>query len=138
MKQTYYFDVDGVLADFHGAYNPMNRTKSLTYDFIRNLHPFVENIALVKTLIANGNRVYISTMVANETTKKARLDWLAEMLPEIPRYRIVIIMGHGNKAQHMKTKDGILIDDKKSNCRQWEKAGHKAIYLEIKGSKISL
>ena len=75
MKQTYYFDVDGVLADFHGVYNPMNRDESLTYDFIRNLRPFAENIALVKALIADGNRVYISTMVANET-----LAWLKKLV----------------------------------------------------------
>lgn len=135
---TYYFDVDGVLADFHSEYDPANRAKSLTYDFIRNLKPFTQNVELVKALIANGDRVYISTMVANETTKKARLDWIAEMLPEIPKYRIIAIVGHGNKAQHMKTKDGILVDDKKANCRQWEKAGHKAVWLEVKGGAITL
>lgn len=136
--KTYYFDVDGVLANFHDAYNPMNRAESLTYDFIRNLKPFMENIALVKNLIAKGDRVYISTMCANETTKQARLDWLAEMLPEIPRYRIVVIVGHGKKCDHMRTKSGILIDDKKANCRQWEKAGLQAIWLEEKGGKIAL
>lgn len=138
MKKTYYFDVDGVLADFHSAYNPYNRTESLTYDFIRNLKPFTANIELVKKLIANGNRVYISTMVANTETRKARIDWLAEMLPEIPAYRIITIIGHGNKAEHMKTKAGILVDDKKANCRQWEKAGLTAIWLEEKGSKVNL
>lgn len=136
--KTYYFDVDGVLADFHSAYNPMNRGESLTYEFIRNLKPFVENIALVKSLIANGDRVYISTMVANESTKQARIDWLAEMLPEIPRYRIITILGYGKKCDKMRTKDGILIDDKKANCRQWEKAGHQAIWLEEKGGEITL
>lgn len=138
MKKTYYFDVDGVLANFHEVYNPKNRAESLTYKFIRELQPFTENINLVKKLIADGNRVYISTMVANEATKKARIEWINEMLPEIPSYRIITIVGHGNKAQYMKTKDGILIDDKKANCRQWEKAGHSAIWLEIKGSKIEL
>lgn len=138
MKQTYYFDVDGVLADFHNAYDPTNRGISLTYGFIRNLKPFAENIRLVKELIANGNRVYISTLVANEETKKARIEWLAEMLPEIPKYRIITILGNGKKADKMRTKDGILVDDKKANCRQWEKAGHKAIWLEAKGGKIEL
>ena len=138
MKHTYYFDVDGVLADFHNAYDPMNRKASLTYEFIRGLKPFVENINLVKSLIAEGNRVYISTMVANETTKRARIDWLAEYLPEIPSYRIITIVGHGNKADHMKTKKGTLVDDKKANCRQWEKAGHQAYWLEVKGGKIEL
>lgn len=138
MKQTYYFDVDGVLADFHTAYNPMNRAESLTYEFIRNLRPFTHNIETVKRLIAEGNRVYISTMVANEQTKKARLEWLAEMLPEIPTYRIIAIMGHGNKAKHMRTKTGILVDDKKANCRQWEKEGLPAIWIEEKGAEVNL
>ena len=134
---TYYFDVDGVLADFHSVYNKDNRAESLTYDFIRNLKPFAENIQIVKNLIAHGVQVYISTMVANERTKQARIDWLAEMLPEIPVENIITIIGHGNKADYIR-EAGILVDDKKANCRQWEKAGYKAIWLEIKGGKIEL
>lgn len=135
---TYYFDVDGVLANFHEVYDPTNRPASLTYEFIRNLRPFVENIALVKELIATGNEVYISTMVANIETERARIDWLGEYLPEISFGHIITIVGHGNKAQFMRTEDGILVDDKKANCRQWEKAGHTAYWLEEKGGKIEL
>lgn len=134
---TYYFDVDGVLADFHSVYNKDNRAESLTYDFIRNLKPFAENVQIVKNLIAHGVQVYISTMVANEITKQARIDWLAEMLPEIPVENIIAIIGHGNKADYIR-EAGILVDDKKANCRQWEKAGYKAIWLEVKGGKIEL
>lgn len=135
---TYYFDVDGVLADFHSVYDHKNRAQSLTYNFIRNLKPFEENVKLVKSLIASGHEVFISTMVANETTKKARIDWLSEVLPEIPKYKVITIVGHGNKADFMKTADGVLVDDKKENCKKWEKAGHKAIWLEVKGGKITL
>lgn len=134
---TYYFDVDGVLADFHSVYDKNNRAVSLTYAFIRNLKPFIANILLVKKLIAEGNKVYINTMVANETTRQARIDWLAEMLPEIKAEDIITVLGHGNKADYIR-EDGILVDDKKANCRQWEKAGHKAIWLEVKGGEIEL
>jgi 5'(3')-deoxyribonucleotidase len=136
MKANYYFDMDGVLADFHGAYT--YRAQALSYDFIVNLAPFVANINTAKALIAKGHKVYISSLAASEDAKRAKIDWLAKYLPEIPAYRIVIIVGHANKAEHMKTKDGILIDDKASNCRQWEKAGHKAICLTTKGEAVSL
>lgn len=136
--KNYYFDVDGVLADFHSAYNPANRAESLTYKFIRNLKAFTANVQIVKELIARGEQVYISTIVANENTRKARIEWLAEYLPEVPAEHIITIMGYGNKAEHMMTADGILVDDKKANCRQWEKAGHEALWLEVKGATLSL
>ena len=117
---TYYFDVDGVLADFHSQYDKDNRAASLTYEFIRGLKPFTENIRFVKTLIAKGDKVYINIIVANEQTKRARIDWLAEMLPEITIDCIIAIVGHGNKADFIR-EDGVLVDDKKANCRQWGK-----------------
>lgn len=63
---TYYFDVDGVLADFHSAYDPAHRAQCTTYSFIRNLKAFNRNVTTVKSLIADGHEIYISTMVANE------------------------------------------------------------------------
>lgn len=135
---TYYFDVDGVLADFHSVYNHKNRAECTTYAFIRSLKAFNRNVMMVKALVASGNEVYISTMVANEETKQARIEWLNEYLPEVNAEHIITIVGHGNKANYMKTEDGILVDDKKENCRKWEKAGHKAIWVEVKGGVIEL
>lgn len=133
---NYYFDIDGVLANFHEYKDSWKYAK--TYSFIRNLKPFVDNIKLVKELIAKGENIFINSLVASETAKQARYDWLAEFLPEISIDHIILIVGSGKKFEYMKTEDGVLIDDKESNVKQWTKAGFKAIYLKEKGGKIEL
>lgn len=135
-KANYYFDMDGVLANFHKT--PYNRYNAMSYKFIYELEPFTNNINVIKNLISKGHKVYISSLCASENAKRAKIDWLAKYLPEIPSYRIIIIVGSGKKVEHMKTKDGILIDDKLANCRQWEKAGHPAIWLEEKGATVTI
>lgn len=51
---------------------------------------------------------------------------------------MICIVGNGNKAEHMKTTDGILIDDDIKNCRQWARAGHMYIHLQTKDEQIIL
>ena len=49
-----------------------------------------------------------------------------------------LFFSKGRKCDNMLTEDGVLVDDKKANCNQWIKAGHKAVYLETKGGTIDL
>lgn len=130
---NYYFDMD-VLANFHE--HPFVKGQACRYDFIRNLRPFVAAIALVKTLIAAGENVYISSMAATDNAKQAKIDWLAEYLPEISADHIIIIVGGGNKADYIKTQTGILVDDQPANIRKWEKAGYTGVLVEVKGEVI--
>ena len=135
-RTTYYFDVDGVLANYHkDAFNVKN---AFNREWIANLEPFIENVNLVRELIANNKSVYIITKAACEQAKLGKLDWFKKYIPELDVKRIIVIVGHGNKAEFMKTKEGILIDDDIKNCRQWARAGHEYIHLEIKGQKIVL
>lgn len=131
MTNNYYFDMDGVLANFHEHKDGWKYASS--YKFIRNLKPFMEAINTCKKMIETGENVYISSLCASENAKKAKIDWLAEYIPELKVSHIVIIVGKGKKNEHMLTEDGILIDDKESNIKAWRKAGMKAIYVETKG-----
>lgn len=137
MKKVYYVDMDGVIANFHKE--PYNRTNAMRREWIANLEPFVDNVATIRSLIEEGNEVYINSLAACEEAKQGKLEWLAKYLPEITADHIIIIVGHGRKADYMKTETGILIDDKIENCRQWTKiSGQPAIWVETKGGQINL
>ena len=132
---TYYFDMDGVLANFHKE--PYSFANAIDRNWIANLEPFAENVKIVRNLIAKGEKVYILSKAARETSKMGKLDWLARYIPEMVAENIIIIVGNGKKVDYIK-EDGVLVDDDLKNINPWVKAGHQAIYLEIKGMTIKL
>ena len=136
MKTAYYFDMDGVLANFHKDYDFTKRIQqAMNREWIANLEPFMNNVAIVKELIAKGEQVYILTAAANEAAKMGKIDWLTKYIPELALDMFICIVGHGKKVDFIR-EDGILIDDAKKNITPWIKAGHKAIWLETKGQTI--
>lgn len=135
-KTVYYFDMDGVIANFHKE--PFKYTNAINRDWIANLEPFMENVNLIRSLIAEGKSVYILSKAAHENARLGKIDWLAKYIPELKPNRIIVIVGSGKKCDYMKTKTGVLIDDDKTNINQWIKAGHKGILLQYKGQKVTL
>lgn len=98
----------------------------------------MHNVKVVKQLIKQGYSVYISTKAASEQAKQGKIDWLSKYIPELPQDKIICIVGNGNKAEHMGTAEGILVDDDIKNCRQWAKAGHTYTHLQTKGEQIKI
>ena len=135
-RTVYYFDIDGVLANFHKE--PYKFTNAINREWIANLDPFVENVELVRELIRNGKSVYILSKAASENAKLGKLDWLAKYIPELNPKRVIVIVGNGKKVDFMRTKTGVLIDDDIKNTRPWIMAGHKAITLEYRGQTVVL
>jgi 5'(3')-deoxyribonucleotidase len=132
---TYYFDMDGVLADFHSTYT--ERAQAFSRDYLANLAPFGENVKTVRNLIAHGEQVYILTKAANEAAKAGKIDWLAKYIPEITAEQFICIVGYGRKVDYIR-EDGMLVDDDPKNTRQWVKGGHEALLLSYKGEAVAL
>lgn len=133
---TYYFDMDGVLANFHKAY-ATNKATALCREAMAELEPFAENVALVRSLIAKGVKVYILTKAANEEGKAGKIDWLARYIPEMILENIIIIVGSGRKVDYVR-EAGVLVDDDPKNIRQWEKGGFAGLLVTEKGGHIDL
>lgn len=131
---TYYFDMDGVLADFHSTYT--ERAQALSRDYLANLAPFVENVKTVRNLIAHGEQVYILTKAANEDAKAGKIDWLGKYIPEITAGQFICIVGSGRKVDHIR-EAGILVDDDIKNIRQWVKGGFEGYLVETKGAAVN-
>ena len=136
MKKTYYFDMDGVLANFHKE--PYKYENATSRTWIANLDPFTANIAIVRELIATGHDVYILSKAANEDAKMGKIDWLAKYIPEMAVEKIIVLIGNGKKVDYIRTATGVLVDDDMRNIRPWAKAGYEYIHLEVKGMTITL
>ena len=136
MKKAFYFDMDGVIANFHKDFDYKKRTQqALNRAWIANLDPFTDNINVMKELIHKKEKVYILTKAANEAAKLGKIDFLKKHIPEFNLDCFICIVGSGRKIDYIK-EDGILIDDDKKNLRQWEKAGQETYFVEVRGTKV--
>ena len=136
MKTAFYFDMDGVIANFHKDFDYRKRAQqALNRTWIANLDPFMDNINVMKDLIERQEKVYILTKAANEAAKLGKIDFLKKYIPEFDLNCFICIVGSGKKIDYIK-EDGILIDDDKKNLRQWEKAGQPVYFVEVKGQKV--
>lgn len=132
---TYYWDMDGVLANFHKAY-ATNKAVALSRKAMADLEPFAENVATVRALIAAGNTCYILTKAANTEGAQGKVEWLARYIPEMDEAHTIIIT-KGRKVDFIR-EAGILVDDDPTNTRQWVRGGYEAITLTVKGEAVRI
>lgn len=131
-----YVDMDGVLADFNGEPDGINRFKT-ERGFFRNLKPLKKNAKALRKLIADGNyNIYILSASPNEAADGDKLVWLRKHKIKIADGNIIFCRNGQRKVDFMKTADGILFDDYGRNIREWldGKPENAAFKIEADGS----
>ena len=81
-KKVYYFDMDGVLCNFHKE--PYSYAKATSREWIANLEPFTEAVAIAKQLMREGKSIYINSLAASEEARLGKIEWLHKYLPPFP------------------------------------------------------
>jgi len=135
-SKVYYFDLDGVLADFNAEENGVDRFES-ERGFFKNLKPITPNLMAVKILMLKGYKVRIITASPNENADTDKLEWLSKYIPKMKRKNIIMCRNGEVKAEFIKKiKKSILFDDYGKNCREWQSAGGTA--YKVKDNRMLL
>lgn len=118
-KQNVYVDMDGVLADFFGETEAVERFREEKGFFLK-LKPFRKNVAAVRKAIADGNiNLFVLSASPNERCDQDKIKWLNRYIPELETENAIIMRIGEDKSKYMKTPDGILFDDYGKNIREW-------------------
>ena len=128
-KRIYYCDMDGVLANFGAEPNAVERF-AVEKGFFANLQPIVENIQALEELSQN-NTVYILSASPNKQADKDKREWIRNHLPFVKARNVILCRNGENKADHMRTKKGILFDDYGKNCREWQANGNISFKITV-------
>lgn len=126
-KLNVYVDMDGVIADFNNEPNAIERFK-IEPNFFRTLKP-INKFGFEQLLNRKDINLFVLTASPNKQADKDKRAWLKYYYPKLKKSHIIMCRLGQNKADFMKTKTGILLDDYGKNCSKWRERGNVAIKI---------
>ena len=126
---TIYFDMDGTIANLYGVDNWLPKLRNEDATPYTDAAPMVDTAKLQLLLAILQNRGYkigiISWLAKNSSksydkmVRKAKIEWLREMLPEI-HFNEMHIVKYGTRKDYVaKDKGGIIFDDDERVRAKW-------------------
>lgn len=130
MFMTFYFDMDGTLANFYGVQNWLEYLENFDTTPYRIAEPLINfsllarrihqlqrkgyKVGIISWLSKSGTEDYNAAVTA---IKKA---WLKKHLPSVEWNEITIVPYGTPKRNHANDKYAILFDDEKRNRDAWQ------------------
>ena len=126
---TIYFDMDGTIANLYGVENWLPKLRAEDASPYVEATPLtdMENLQLLLAILQNrGYKIGIISWLAKNSSKsydksvrKAKIEWLRAMLPEI-RFDEMHIVKYGTRKDYVaKDKKGIIFDDDERVREKW-------------------
>ena len=128
MRDIIYCDMDGVLADFDGEADAVNRFRD-EEGFFRKLKPIQNNIDTLKKLSKHYTIMIISASPHEDADQDKRY-WLKQHLSWLKDNQMVFCRIGVNKSLLAK-KGCRLFDDWGKNCKEWEDADYDNIAYKV-------
>lgn len=126
---TIYFDMDGTIADLYGVENWLPKLRAEDASPYTEATPLTDmgNLQLLLAILQNrGYKIGIISWLAKNSSKsydksvrKAKIEWLKAMLPEI-HFDEMHIVKYGTRKDYVaKDKGGIIFDDDERVREKW-------------------
>lgn len=126
---TIYFDMDGTIANLYGVENWLPKLRAEDASPYVEAMPLtdMENLQLLLSILQNrGYKIGIISWLAKNSSKsydksvrKAKIEWLRAMLPEI-HFDEMHIVKYGTRKDYVaKDKKGIIFDDDERVREKW-------------------
>ena len=126
---TIYFDMDGTIANLYGVNNWLPKLQAEDASPYAEATPLInmDNLQLLLAILQNrGYKIGIISWLAKNSSKsydkmvrKAKIEWLRSMLPEI-HFDEMHIVKYGTRKDYVaKDKTGIIFDDDERVRNKW-------------------
>lgn len=122
MKKV-FIDMDGVIANFDGQPNAIQRF-AVEKGFFLKIKPLPFAAKLNKALesVALREHTYILSASPTERGDEEKIKWLAKYVPNLKPQNIIIVRG-GHLKKHYAGFNRILVDDYSENIKEWNENG---------------
>lgn len=123
-----YCDMDGVIADFNAEPYAVERFAT-EKGFFKSLK--VMNKWAFESLLSDDRvNLFVLSASPNKQADRDKMAFLKFHFPKIKKSQVIFCRNGQNKADFMRTKKGVLLDDYGKNCEQWRARGLVAIQVK--------